>query len=623
MADTNNYSIKKIKIFIIFFVVGSILYWIPNYGTFIQMRDVWLHELRVETKFNNELKKSLPQAYKEFGAAKNGFFQSNVDFYKITGRFHFFWLGFMDFITWIARGNAEIWRLINTILLAFTMLLFYLIASRFRIPGTLIILLSAMLMIFPVGVTNCWRFTITNEAPATIFFLLAVYLLLIKNNIKMNIISAILMVFAVLSKENFGLHWLVIVGIIIFKQKSQANSRKDLIFSTIKRLLPHLIGLLFILIFVVFLRTYSVQNQPHYLTISLVHSQGSIILFVVYSIIGLLSMFTTVQLINWESFRLYLPVLIFLVIPLLIFIIYNHSSLLLIIKKSIRGNQNIILIVAMTTAIILHIITNYSIFIPFLDYHVLPCNFLAAFIAGMLLANIYEEYIIPFISKYYLVSILCSLVIILFPYYGQFDRLICNLLIMIVIGIPLLLIIKNKRFVRSKTKLLLFTVIFLLTYHKIDFYLIDESLNNRIEQANLKKLIDDIVLKIPAKSVVKIILGNQELIEYAFNLQANTLLSHRYDLIYHVSTDNDEVLLKGSNYIRKEFDLFNKGINLNNLISPVYIIKINKSKLIAPHRNSLAGSMKLFLTNLVELFRLKYLGGAYKGLLYEYDFHQH
>ena len=479
--------------FFAFLLIGLLIHWLPNFNVPLHSDVTWIFRLQVSDDRN--LLSAIPPALSELGAYPQSFFDSFVDWFRLTGRINIMDIFAFRIIAFVANGNADLWRLIYVFTLSVSIWLFYLITKELEIPKPISIVLSLGLFFIPIDV---WVDHKTSEPRALLFLLLSIYITAHWRNLYASIISALAMVLSVLTKEPFIIFWIIIPALIIQQEVKTKNHGILIQFQKcVVRLTPHILTALLIVAYVVLLRAYIPRSTAGY---AFSHSNEKLapVIFLQSYIMGLLPGFIIPEL---------YPFIAFLLFVCIFFIGWEKTKTIMKIKSKYFRTFQISTAIVLFATIILHGVIYFSTGRVISGRYIIPANYLFALLIGLIVCPFYKSILLPFF-------------------------------------------IKRWKFLAMVMLVLLFLA--------IDKKVLPYATQNRIDQTTWQSFINEVAFKSPSQAHVLLQFHEPYMIETAQSLEANTLLLGRYDLTYHLEIVDESAYVNDNGFLRFLVDSFNK-----------------------------------------------------------------
>lgn len=232
MVNLKKIIIRRKTLFIIFLLfnfLGLTLHFFPNLKTPLHSDLTWFY--RMQTTKDSSLRWAIPVGMRQIGAYPKNFSDSCRDWWQYSARFNCADVLGQRLTAKVAGERADVWRLVNIVLLSTTMGLFYLLLRLLKVANLLAVLVSLGLFFQPIGIWTDYK----SAEPRAIFFLiLGFLLLLVSNKIWSSYLSALAILVAALTKETFVLAWVLVPAFIWLREPKMEMSR------LIAALLPHL-----------------------------------------------------------------------------------------------------------------------------------------------------------------------------------------------------------------------------------------------------------------------------------------------------------------------------------------------------------------------------------------------
>lgn len=426
-----------------------------------------------------------PSWMREIGAYPDSIFANFRKWYQLMGRYNILDFALFRYMAAIAGDNADLWRLFYVFLMAASVSLFYLILKAVGVDGRVGILLVLALLLWPLGPWTDYK---TSE-PKALLMLLAAYLLILGSKRMMaRVVSSFLILAAVLVKETFLIGYLLIPFLIL----NQSLEGQRLIFGqvvkrTARELSPYVISIIFFLLYFLIIRArWGVVKEAY------VFIDGNLKLNILeYFFYNSLNLFPAFG----NSFSK------LVVFGSLMFFFFSISKTK-ISKIFGAWQRSTWLTGGLILTIIAHELVHFWTGRQLFDRYLIPGNFLAALLLGLLITPIFLR-LAPTWQRIFFWLVL----ILMIPSVGT--------------------LVKN-------------------------------SAQDRIDQQAWQSLISE-VKKAPLAAHVVLEFDDPFMIETAQSLEANTILAGRSDLTYHLEIEDKDSIVEVGDFLKKNIELFNLG----------------------------------------------------------------
>jgi hypothetical protein len=192
--------------------------------------------------------------------------------------------------------------------------------------------------------------------------------------------------------------------------------------------------------------------------------------------------------------------------------------------------------------------------------YVVPANFLFAILLGLFIMPFYNNVLLPIFVKRWKFFLIGSIIFIIYPFQGITQTLFNTLLIAIIGGFIIIFYrFWRDKFVKYSKDISILVALFVLIFPPIDKKVLNYSAQNRTDQLAWRSLIERVKTEAPIGSHVVLKFKEPFMIETAQSLEANTLLSGRYDLTYHLLIEDTSNYKRDSGFIKYLVNSFNIG----------------------------------------------------------------
>jgi len=462
-------------------------------------------------------------------------------------------------------GNEDIWRLVGTLFASLAIGYFYLISIRLRISRVVSWFLGLSLFFVPIG----WLRGIEAEIRAVFFLMLALHFALSSGQWRNSILSALAMLAAVLTKETFLGSWILIPAMILFHEWTDSKAPRLLVFPRlIKQLIPHFVAGILIIAFVLFLR-FSIPVEVSYVFQS---SFEPIPLsqFVSEYIKALRPSLTFGNLIPWRK-----TILLLLLVGMGIWFFYRPGFMRWFQSWDVRIA---FVVIGLIFAIIFHAVPFYITSRSIEGRYTAPAIMYIALLLGLvitpffrIIVTLFQRHVSSYFYSFFTPREVCS--------YAT------NGLLLILTGIAVI--------------------------GPFDANLID-SMQYRTDMQAWQAL-NDLVIETAPQGAHLIATFPSASMGEIDGLYANTLLSDRYDLTYHVGDFSESVCMKMPENCRSysEFNEMQPPLPQDNNTVIIYlnVTRGESSQVLNQQPTSLREGLRLFMFSPIRFLRTRYTEG--------------
>lgn len=350
-----------IRAILVIFLLAIVIHWLPNKGIPLHSDVTWYFRMQVE---DGRAESGYPPWMKDIGAYPDSIFANFGKWYQLTGRYNILDFALFRSLATIAGDNADLWRLFYVLLMATSVGFFYLISKELGITGKVRILLVLALLLWPLGPWTDYK---TSEPKALLALMGAYFLTVRSKKMLVNLVSAFLILAAVLIKETFLVGYILIPFLIFWRN---LNARKILF-----DLAPYIFSFFLFLGYFLGVRFVLGTVEGGYRNLN----QGlgeNMFTYFLYNNINLLPVFANswLKLIILESMTIFL-------------VSISGIKITKTIWYRIRSQWVIICGLLMTIFFyeLVYFLTNQELF----DRYLIPGNFLAAFLFGLLITLLF------------------------------------------------------------------------------------------------------------------------------------------------------------------------------------------------------------------------------------------
>lgn len=534
-----------IKILFIFLFLGVFFHWFPNLGTPLHSDVSWM--FRLQTAKNENLNSALPVSLREIGAYPNNIVTACRNWHEFTGRFNCADIAAFRVTARFAGNNADSWRLIYILFLGSAVGLFYLICRKLNMPKLLAFLLSLPLFFAPLDI---WTDHKTSEPRAIFFLMLSLYLAIGSQKKYITLIlSALSMLLAVLTKETFALAWILVPVMILWNNyKIGIRNKKELLYSTFRKIIPHLYALAFLVIFVIYLKISAPLKTAGYVFSPTKNDMTIFSFFGTYFF----------QLLPLIAQRLWQPLIFFMIASILWIWKYKKDSLKKFLKSYV-STPIVLLILGIVGVIILHGFAHFFTNRP-LDggRYMLPASWLFLLLIGVVLTPFYYHIFLPILKKSWKFTLAITIFLFLWPFQG-YTRLTINVFVILLLALASFIYFNRTKFPSNIIwkNLIVIGITAAIILPHIDRILYD-SVKKRVDHSAWQSLVHDVAVQTPDNGHVVLLFDEPYMVESASSLEANTLLMGRYDITYHLIIEDETIYEKDTGFLKYNVDTFNK-----------------------------------------------------------------
>lgn len=439
----------------------------------------------------------LPQGYKDLGFYPRNLMDGMISWYQYSGRFNLFDIFSLRTITFIAGWNADLYRFIYIFFMSCSVGFFYLILKSFKISNYCNILLCCGLFLYPLDVWTQYKMA---EPRAIFFLMLGYYLIITSKSIYINLLGALSLFLAALTKESFIPAWVFGLSLIFWRNYDNKLTFVKNLLNIKKYIFIHLFFFSLLIIYISTLKLFLPIKNSGYVFHSNQQLSNFFIYLKTYLPYTLPILFSGKWLILFSIFLFFIYLYKFKNPKFTIndfFWTYLHPKELIIL---------IPLFISIVGSILIYYFSNR----PLGGHYILPTNFLMALFFALILESFYSKFILFHFKK------------------RQVTSLVIASLLLVFLSLP---------FLDS---------------------LINVSIRERVDQNQWRKFVSEVKNSSPLNSHIYLQFQEPNMIETGQSLEANILFQGRYDLVFHLEFEDTSLYQKDSGFVKYLADSFNK-----------------------------------------------------------------
>lgn len=341
----------------------------------------------MQTFEGEKIKDAIPQGMKEIGAYPYSSLATCIRWNRVTERINCGDLITGKYLALIARGNADIWRIIYIVFLSLSGFFIFKLLLKLKVPKTVAIPLLLTFLFSPIGIWTDYK---SAEAKGVLFLTLSFYFAFNKKLL----VSFLFFTMAIFTKETFLSGIFFISGLYMWKPE---ESYKEVIL----KLMPFFVISVLTLFYFLFLRSNNTSGYVFYA----IGTNFSLRTFF-YNILNLFPVFIAGR-----------PVLSAAGLFVLWFLFAFFSARERIFSLLLKRDRVLIfsLIFSLVFSVLPYLLTGRAV----VDRYLIPANIFIIFIVAVIFASFYkwtsenERVYLDFVS-----FIVCVLIIISGVYFA-------------------------------------------------------------------------------------------------------------------------------------------------------------------------------------------------------------